>query len=176
MPAGIEAAAMSVPPSIAVPERAEPRAGALEGAQALQCLEVWGGNGVIDNGVTMAGIDAWVFSRPYEGTDSGGDVHYVSTCGTGRISRMMVADVAGHGPTASAAAVGLRNLMRRHVNHLDQTRLVSMLNRQFGGLASEGVFATAVVATFFAPTGSFVAVTRGTRGRWSTARGRGSGG
>lgn len=135
--------------------------GVLPGAEALQCLEVWGGNGVSDNGVTMAGVDAWVFSRPYEGHSTGGDVHYVSTCGTGRISRMMVADVAGHGPSASAAALALRDLMRRHVNHLDQARLVAMLNREFGKRSREGVFATAVVATYFAPTRSFVAVNAG---------------
>lgn len=129
--------------------------------EALQCMEVWGGNGASDNGVMMAGVDAWVYSRPYEGHTTGGDVHYVSTCSTGRISRMMVADVAGHGPSASAAATALRDLMRRHVNHLDQSRLVERLNREFGARAKEGVFATAVVATYFAPTRSFVVVNAG---------------
>ena len=43
----------------------------------------------------MAGLDAWVFSRPYGNASGGGDVYYVSSCATGRITRLLVADGAG---------------------------------------------------------------------------------
>lgn len=82
----------------------------------------------------------------------GGDVHFVSSCGTGRIARMMVADVSGHGPSASSVAIGLRTLMRRFVNYLDQTAFVEALNRSFGEADQGGRFATSVAMTFFAPT------------------------
>jgi serine phosphatase RsbU (regulator of sigma subunit) len=42
--------------------------------------------------------------------------------------------------------------MRRFVNRLDQTEFVRLLNQQFTALSETGTFATAVVATFFAPT------------------------
>jgi len=42
--------------------------------------------------------------------------------------------------------------MRRFVNRLDQTEFVRLLNQQFAALSEAGTFATAVVATFFAPT------------------------
>jgi serine phosphatase RsbU (regulator of sigma subunit) len=42
--------------------------------------------------------------------------------------------------------------MRRFVNRLDQTEFVRLLNQQFTALSEAGTFATAVVATFFAPT------------------------
>jgi serine phosphatase RsbU (regulator of sigma subunit) len=42
--------------------------------------------------------------------------------------------------------------MRRFVNRLDQTEFVRLLNQQFTELSESGTFATAVVATFFAPT------------------------
>ena len=30
----------------------------------MQCMEVWGGNQVVDKSVSMAGLDAWVYCRP----------------------------------------------------------------------------------------------------------------
>ena len=79
----------------------------------MQCLEVWGGNQAVDNGVVMPGLDAWVFSRPYGGDSSGGDIHYVSSCSTGRIARLLVADVSGHGEAAAGTARELRAAPRK---------------------------------------------------------------
>jgi len=121
-------------------------------AHHMQCMEVWGGNQVADSGVVMAGLDAWVYSKPYGGAEGGGDVYYVSSCATGRIVRLLVADVSGHGAKVSQIATGLRALMRKHVNQIDQARFVRSMNEQFQTLASIGSFATAVVTTFFAPT------------------------
>src|SRR5438477_8597012 len=120
----------------------------------MQCMEVWGGNQPTNSGVVMAGLDAWVYSKPYENASSGGDVYYVSSCATGRITRLLVADVSGHGASVAQTAAGLRGLMRRHVNQIDQTRFVRSMNEQFQALSAAGSFATAVVTTFFAPTNS----------------------
>ncbi len=122
-------------------------------SEHMQCMEVWGGNQPVDSGVVMAGLDAWVYSRPFAGAEAGGDVHYVSSCATGRITRLLVADVSGHGAAVSQTAVSLRSLMRRFVNFIDQTRFVRSMNDEFISLSKDGAFATAVVATFFAPTG-----------------------
>lgn len=119
----------------------------------MTCMEVWGGNQAVDTSVELSGLDAWVYSRPYAGADAGGDVHYVSSCATGRITRLLVADVSGHGMDVSRIADQLRTLMRRYVNYIDQGRFVRAMNRQFAALAEAGRFATAVVTTFFAPTG-----------------------
>jgi sigma-B regulation protein RsbU (phosphoserine phosphatase) len=127
----------------------------------MQCMEVWGGNRASDNGVIMPGLDAWVFSRPYEGDDAGGDIHYVSSCATGRITRILVADVSGHGHQVARVAAFLRTLMRRFVNYIDQSHLVRALNVEFAGLADTGSFATAIVATFWAPTDELVITNAG---------------
>src|SRR4051812_21770466 len=89
---------------------------------AMQCMEVWGGNRAIDQAVSMPGLDAWVFSRPYKDQAGGGDIHYVSSCATGRISRLLVADVSGHGLAVSDIALRLRRMLVGHANYLDQTR------------------------------------------------------
>ncbi|HEV2295987.1 MAG TPA: PP2C family protein-serine/threonine phosphatase [Tepidisphaeraceae bacterium] len=124
---------------------------ATTGPQFMQCMEVWGGNQAVDSGVVMAGLDAWVYCKPYRNAAGGGDVYYVSSCATGRISRLLVADVSGHGADVAQTAVQLRSLMRRHVNQIDQARFIGTMNGQFAALAQNGCFATAIATTFFAP-------------------------
>jgi serine phosphatase RsbU (regulator of sigma subunit) len=46
----------------------------------------------------------------------------------------------------------LQTLMRRNVNIVRQARMAQELNRQFAELSGRGGFATALLATFFAPT------------------------
>jgi len=118
----------------------------------MQCMEVWGGSQLTARGVTFGGLDAWVYSKPYGDAEQGGDVYYASSCATGRITRLLLADVAGHGLSVASTAAGLRTLMRRFVNRLDQTEFVRLLNRQFAALSQDGAYATAVVATFFEPS------------------------
>jgi serine phosphatase RsbU (regulator of sigma subunit) len=115
-------------------------------------MEVWGGNQAVDSGVVMAGLDAWAYSKPWQDNTAGGDVHYVSSCASGRIMRLLVADVAGHGGKVAETAQRLRQLMKRFVNHLDQRTFVAELNSEFAGVSSAGRFATAAVFTFFTPT------------------------
>ncbi len=120
--------------------------------RVMQCMEIWGGNRRIDNAASTPGLDVWVFSEPYGGAVGGGDIHYLSLCGSGRIARFALADVAGHGPAVDDLAGRLRRLMRRNINTVKQTRMASALNEEFGRLADDGAFATAVLATYFAPT------------------------
>jgi serine phosphatase RsbU (regulator of sigma subunit) len=115
-------------------------------------MEVWGGSQLTERGVEFGGLDAWVYSKPYGQAQRGGDVYYASSCATGRITRVLLADVAGHGTSVAATAADLRLLMRRFVNCLDQSECVRSINRQFAALSRQAVFATAVVTTFFAPT------------------------
>ena len=91
-------------------------------------------------------------ANPYGQAKAGGDVYYASSCATGRISRLLLADVSGHGNAVAATAADLRTLMRRFVNRLDQTEFVRLLNQQFMELSEGGTFATAIVSTFFAPS------------------------
>ena len=122
----------------------------------LQCMEIWGGNRFVESSVELPGLDAWVYSRPHGGDEGGGDVHYVSSCASGMIARLLVADVAGHGAKVSETANRLRRLMRRHVNDHDQARLMRSLNREFAAVSVAGRFATAVAVTYNATTDRLV--------------------
>lgn len=136
-------------------------ADAEQGPHTMACLEVWGDNRAVDSAVAMPGLDVHVLATPYQGQAAGGDVHYLSSCATGRISRILVADVAGHGQRVAELATKLRGLMRQYVNYLDQTAFVSRLNQQFGQVSEMGRFATAIVATYWSPTGFLVASNAG---------------
>jgi sigma-B regulation protein RsbU (phosphoserine phosphatase) len=115
-------------------------------------MEVWSGSQLTESSVEFGGLEAWVYSKPYGEARSGGDVYYASSCATGRITRLLLADVAGHGNAVADTATRLRTLMRRFVNRLDQAEFVRLLNLQFAELSQDGAFATAIVTTFFAPT------------------------
>jgi len=117
----------------------------------MQCMELWGGISETERSVAMTGLNAYLYSRPFEDGKTGGDVYYFSSCASGRISRILLADVTGHGDAVSGTADMLRRVMRRNVNTIRQTRLVQRMNNEFGEIAERGGFATSVVATFYAP-------------------------
>lgn len=127
----------------------------------LECMEIWGGNEAVQSAISMPGIDAWIVSHPFAGDKKGGDVHYVSTCGHGEIDRFAVFDVSGHGDSVSNLSGRLRSLMRKHINKLDQTKIVRALNSEFANIAKDQKFATGVLASYHAPTDHLVIVNAG---------------
>ena len=127
----------------------------------MQCMEVWGGNEPVNRDVVMPGLDAWVYCEPFENASRGGDVYFVSSCATGRITRLLVADVSGHGTEVAETAIALRSLMRRFVNQLDQSHFIQAMNHEFISLSKDGRFATAIAATYFSPTSTLTLTNAG---------------
>ncbi len=127
----------------------------------MECMEVWGGNKPADRKLTTSGLDIWVYSKPYAASKSGGDVYYVSSCSSGRITRLLLADVSGHGQAVSERAILLRQLMRRHINHFTPSSLVEGINSDFEAHSKTGSFATAIIGTFFLPTSSLTLINAG---------------
>ncbi len=120
--------------------------------ERMTCMEIWGGNRAIDKHFKAPGLDIYVQSAPYKDSQNGGgDIYYLTSCASGRISRFLLADVSGHGESVSAIAVSLRDLLRRNVNKISQQKFVTEMNVEFGESGEASGFATAVVATFFEP-------------------------
>ena len=136
-------------------------------------MEIIGGNRAAHNLVSSPGMDIWLDSRPCEGA-AGGDIHYFSMCGSGRVTRLAVADVSGHGPVMDDIAQKLRLLMRKHINLLDQTRFAQAINEEFIAQAADDYFATIILLTYFAPTDHLIVCNGGhPRPIWySTRQGR----
>jgi len=126
------------------------------GSERLACFELWGGNCAVDHPVELPGLAGWVYSSPLDPAAGGGDVHYISVCSRGMISRIVVADVAGHGSDASLVAQNLRSVLQRHTNNWDQSALMQELNRAFLPSAVKSQYATAAVLSFFVETAELV--------------------
>jgi serine phosphatase RsbU (regulator of sigma subunit) len=67
------------------------------------------------------------------------------------MSRMLLADVSGHGLAVAELARRLRKLMQRNINQHKQTRFVAAMNREFAELTTAGKFATALAFSYEAP-------------------------
>lgn len=127
----------------------------------MQCLQVWGGNSAVQTSVSTTGLDVWLYSRPHGDDHEGGDVYYLSSCSSGRITRLVLADVRGHGRTVVGLATALRHLMHRHIDRINQRKLVQAINREFVSVGEPNAFATGVIATFFLPTSTLTLTNAG---------------
>src|SRR6478736_2185615 len=90
----------------------------------LQRMDIWSGNRSIENEARAPGLQIFVYSQPYRGESRGGDVHYVSLCAGGVLTRLILADVSGHGESVSETSRTLRSQMRRFINAKRQERLI----------------------------------------------------
>jgi len=118
----------------------------------LVCFELYGGNHKVAQPIELPGLPGWVHSDPFGPDSGGGDVHYFSVCSNGMISRVALADVAGHGQAASSVAERLREALGKHTDSWDQSALMQELSEAFHE-GSVGVqFATAAVLGFYLQT------------------------
>ena len=122
----------------------------------LQCMEVWGGNGTRANHFSRPGIDIWLNSQAVDSTVSGGsDLYLLSSCSSGRITRMLVAEVCGHLHQYAKLSDELSELMKKNINTIRQSHMVSELSSRLSEGSEQGCFATTILGTFFSPTRSF---------------------
>jgi sigma-B regulation protein RsbU (phosphoserine phosphatase) len=122
----------------------------------LQCLEIWGGNHRVSHALELPGLIGWLHSDPVEASAQGGDVHYVSVCSQGVLSRFAVADVAGHGQSAGSVAETLRSLIHKHIDTWDQSELMRELNESLRGATTHNQYASAMLFAYYAPTRELV--------------------
>jgi len=127
-----------------------------EGVARLACFELWGGNSKVAYPIELPGLLGWVCCTPFGQATSGGDVHYVSVCSKGQVSRIALADVAGHGVSASLVAERLRRVFQQHTDNWDQSALMREVNEAFKRDAKGVQFATGVVLGFYLGTGELL--------------------
>jgi sigma-B regulation protein RsbU (phosphoserine phosphatase) len=122
----------------------------------LACLELRGGNQATVYELELPGLDVWISCRPLLPATRGGDLYYLSVCSQGSISRITLADVSGHGEGVSTLAEHLRDALREHADHWDQSALIRQLNDSFLKVSTGGKFATAVLLSHYVDTGELL--------------------
>jgi sigma-B regulation protein RsbU (phosphoserine phosphatase) len=122
----------------------------------LACLELHGGNQEGSYSAELPGLSGWVSCLPLGASEGGGDLYYLTACSQGVIARVVLADVAGHGEVVSSAAVGLRDALREHVDHWDQSMLIRRLNESILRGGPHSRFATAFLASFYRESGELL--------------------
>ena len=116
--------------------------------ESLNCLEVRGGHGPAENFFRRPGMDVWIHSRAENATEQGGgDLHYISSCASGRITRMLMADVCGIGEQFGAVADELKTVVKGNVNSIRQARSVRQMSAQLAETSREGGFASTLMST-----------------------------
>ena len=131
-----------------------------DSTHTLRCLEVWGGSESADHAASVPGLDISVRSRPFEGV-AGGDLYLISSCSSGLITRILLADVSGHGEQVAEFSRQLRTAMHKSINTIDQSKLAQALNRAFEVIGNGERFATALLMTYYAPLEHLIIVNAG---------------
>ena len=127
----------------------------------LKRTETWAGNERVASLVEVPGLAAWVHSVPAGSGAAGGDVHYVSVCPSGIVSRVALADVSGHGHAVASVSAKLRELMGQHLTALEQTGLMRDLNQAVQLELDSAHYATMVAVGFHGRRGLLVVTNAG---------------
>ena len=118
----------------------------------LACSEVWGGTCgfQVDGTFALPGLQGAIYARSAHGDVGGGDVYSMSVCDSGMLSRVILADVAGHGIRVAQVSRRLHHLLRENMNEPDNDKFLSQLNEQFVVKEdSDTRFATLALISFF---------------------------
>ncbi len=117
-------------------------------AHRIGCSEIWGGIENTSADVCTNGIEASIYSRSCDGV-AGGDIYYVTVCSHDLLTRILLADLRGHGIQVTRLSGWIYEILQENMNNLNGSSILSSLNLL---LYRQGVEAitTAVVATFYA--------------------------
>ena len=93
----------------------------------MRCAEVWGGNARSDFDVCTRGLTASLISHCSEG-ETGGDIYYFSLCAYDELTRILLADVRGHGAEAAEIGQWIYEGLEKRMNSLDAAGVLAELN------------------------------------------------
>jgi len=144
----------------------------------IACSEVWGGTGPCDVSVKLAGVRGECWSRVYEGGAAGGDIHFLSVCGMSILSKIVLADVSGHGAESADVARIIHDALQESIGAHDNSAMLSCVNEAFvARRTGEFRFTTMVSTIFDSRDRSLIyayaghpSILRGSKGRFSPLR------
>jgi len=103
----------------------------MEPVREISCTEVWGGTGATDVSVKLAGVRGECYSRPFQDHDRGGDIHFLSVCGMSILSKVVLADVSGHGDESAAVSSIIHDALIENIGAHDNSTMLARVNEAF---------------------------------------------
>ncbi len=119
----------------------------MNSAYRIRCAEVWGGIEQIDRDIVTGGLTASVYSKSSDGA-RGGDIYYFSVCGGDQLTRIVLADVQGHGESIAQVSAWLYDLVRDSLESLDATGVLTSLNTRLLEYDNE-ITATVAIVSYY---------------------------
>jgi sigma-B regulation protein RsbU (phosphoserine phosphatase) len=116
-------------------------------AYRIQCASIWGGIEPVTRDVCTQGIDASIHSTA-SGGERGGDIYYLTVCSTDQLTRVVIADVRGHGEQVSEISSWLYQCLEDKMNSLDGAGILTDLNTMAYRRGFEAM-TTAAVASYY---------------------------
>ncbi len=95
----------------------------------LVCWRVAGGNTRVQRAVAIPGLRGVLYSFPLH-SDRGGDLHYLSACGSGAIARVCIADVTGHGAEVAEFSSWLEESFSAHIHRSSPAGVLRAVNKR----------------------------------------------
>lgn len=119
----------------------------------ITCSEIWGGIESVHENLSTPGMVAAVHSSSAKGA-KGGDIYYLSVCDSDLLTRIVIADVVGHGESVSQMSEFVYDCLRTHMNDLAGAEVLMEVNAM---VAAQGIQAmtTAAVAAYYKPDNAF---------------------
>ncbi len=116
----------------------------------MGCMEVWGGSGPRNYHFERPGIEVWIGSLSANlQCAGGGDLHLISSCASGRITRFLLADICSRGHQFAKVSAELQSIIQRHINRIRQTGCVTELTESLKQATDRGCFVSMMLATYF---------------------------
>lgn len=113
----------------------------------VKCAEVWGGTQDADMDVRASGLRTSLYSVSSDG-GKGGDIYYFAVCSHDALSRIVVADVVGHGAAINTISKWLYDALVAQRESLDGNAVLTNLNRTVSDHGFDAL-TTAAVVTFY---------------------------
>ncbi|MEL6328200.1 MAG: PP2C family protein-serine/threonine phosphatase [Planctomycetota bacterium] len=115
----------------------------------LQCSEIWGGFSDRETALESNAMKAALYSSACVG-GKGGDIYYLSVCGADKLTRIVVADVTGHGDVVSGTSSMLYDAMVEFLNDSEGASLLERMNKAAVDIGFEAITTVAVIALYTA--------------------------
>ncbi|MBM3759428.1 MAG: serine/threonine-protein phosphatase [Acidobacteria bacterium] len=111
----------------------------------VHCAEIWGGIQPANDDVCTSGVTATLYSSA-AGAPGGGDIHYFSVCSYDILTRVVIADVRGHGAAAAELSQWLYLSLLEHMNSEDGAAILDELNQKVCEIGHSALTTAAVLS------------------------------